>query len=278
MSPTSFKLLATKSSKCKKDFVFRLSISENTYVHNDRVSFSRNFLERKFDDLDNNLNLVRNIIKCCEICRCAGEGWRQILKKIVSKAKSMPSAHADQISKAVLRTQPPHAEDVPSMVAYSAKFGGAPNGVWINDLIHYCTLAKMPAEIHIPGRLFEAIAKFDFDTEMPGRAVTAILKRAAMSTKVIDGVVADVRVTDVTGIMNKEKKAMFLKANRIMEKMAKLLDDKQIPDPQRTLDEGKLQRDLIDVVMANRKAKKLQERRRHHFGKCNREVHQRPFR
>ena len=196
-----------------------------------------------------NFNLFRNIIKFCEFGRRAGEGWKQLLKKIVAKAKLMPSASADQISRAVLRSQPPHADDVPAMVAYNAKFGGLPNGIWINDLIHYCTLAKMPAEIHIPGRLFEAIAKLDFDTMMPGRAVTAILKRAAMSSKVTDGVVSDVRVSDITGLMSKDRKPLFLKADVIMEKCAKLLQDKKITDPQKTLDEGKLQCDLIDVVM-----------------------------
>lgn len=196
-----------------------------------------------------NFNLFRNIIKFCEFGRRAGEGWKQLLKKIVAKAKLMPSASADQISRAVLRSQPPHGDDVPAMVAYNAKFGGLPNGIWINDLIHYCTLAKMPAEIHIPGRLFEAIAKLDFDTMMPGRAVTAILKRAAMSSKVTDGVVSDVRVSDITGLMSKDRKPLFLKADVIMEKCAKLLQDKKITDPQKTLDEGKLQCDLIDVVM-----------------------------
>ena len=162
----------------------------------------------------------------------------------------MPGASADQISRAVLRSQPPHADDVPAMVAYNAKFGGSPNGIWINDLIHYCTLAKVPADIHIPGRLFEAIAKLNFDTVMPGRAVTAILKRAAMSSKITDGVVSDIRVCDITGLMSKDKKPLFLKANAIMGKCAKILQDKQITDPQKTLDEGKLQCDLIDVVMA----------------------------
>ena len=161
----------------------------------------------------------------------------------------MPSASADQISRAVLRSQPPHADDVPAMVAYNAKFGGAPNGIWINDLIHYCTLAKVPADIHIPGRLFEAIAKLDFDTMMPGRAITAILKRAAMSSKIIDGVVSDVRISDITGLMSKDRKPLFLKADAIMDKCAKMLQDKKITDPQKTLDEGKLQCDLIDVVM-----------------------------
>ena len=107
----------------------------------------------------------------------------------------------------------------------------------------------MPAEIHMPDRLFEAIAKLDFDTMMPGRAVTAILKRAAMSSKINDGVVSDVRVSDITGLMSEDRKPLFLKADAIMEKCAKLLQDKKITDPQKTLDEGKLQCDLIDVVM-----------------------------
>ena len=161
----------------------------------------------------------------------------------------MPSASTDQISRAVLRSQPPHADDVPAMVAYNAKFGGSPHGIWINDLIHYCTLAKVPADVHLPGRLFEAIAKLDFDTVMPGRAVTAILKRAVKSAKIIDGVFSDVRTTDITGLMSKDRKPMFLKADGIMNKCAKILQDKQITDPQKTLDEGKLQCDLIDVVM-----------------------------
>ena len=161
----------------------------------------------------------------------------------------MPGASQDQISRAVLRSQPPHADDVPAMVAYNAKFGGSPNGIWVNDLIHYCTLAKVPADVHLAGRMFEAIAKLNFDTVMPGRAVTAILKRVVKSSKIVDSVFSDVRVTDISGLMSKDKKPLFLKANDIMDKCAKILQDKQITDPQKTLDEGKLQCDLIDVVM-----------------------------
>ena len=61
MSPASFKLLATKNSKCKKDCAFRLSISEQKHICElFCASISRTtYLERKLDDLENNVNLFR---------------------------------------------------------------------------------------------------------------------------------------------------------------------------------------------------------------------------
>jgi len=62
MSPASFKLLATKNSKCKKDCVFRLSISEQQKHIYELfcASISRTtYLERKLDDLENKVNLFR---------------------------------------------------------------------------------------------------------------------------------------------------------------------------------------------------------------------------
>ena len=136
------------------------------------------------------------------------------------------------------------------MVAYNAKWGGGASAVWINDIKHYCSLMNVPAYVHVPGRVFAALAKLDFDTEMPARAVTAILKRVAVSSRIVDGVASDVKVNDISAIGSKKDKiALFLEANMIMENCANILKEKKIIDPQKTLDEGWLQINLIDCVM-----------------------------
>jgi hypothetical protein len=168
----------------------------------------RTYSENKFNDSENNPNYFAT---CLSVANSVGAAYRRRLETTPEEDRCQGEINAfgfcgpDQQGCASHSTS--HADDVPAMVAYNSKFGGAPNGIWINDLVPYCTMAKMPADIHIPGRVFETIAKLDFDTMMPGRAVIAILKRAALSTRINDGVVSDVRVSDITGLMSKEKKA-----------------------------------------------------------------------
>ena len=54
-----------------------------------------------------------------------GETWQQVLRKIANRAAEMESASADDIARAVLRSQPPNAEDVPDMVDWYLKWAGA---------------------------------------------------------------------------------------------------------------------------------------------------------
>lgn len=162
----------------------------------------------------------------------------------------MPEASPDEIAKAVLRSQPPHSDDVPDMVAFNAKWGGGAGGYWVKDIIHYCTLKKVAPDVHVPGRIFAALAKLDFGTEMPAQAVAAILKRVAVSTKIIDGVASDVKVTEIAALSkNKEKTAKFLEANKVMKNCLEILKSKNISDPQKTLDGGWLQINIINFLM-----------------------------
>ena len=72
-----------------------------------------------------------------------GECWQQVLKNIANRASEMPNSRADDIARAVLRSQPPHAEDVPDMVDWYLKWGGGKNGFWVNDLLRFCQVNKI---------------------------------------------------------------------------------------------------------------------------------------
>ena len=57
-----------------------------------------------------------------------GESWLQLLYKIAQRSSEMTSSgkdvNNDDIAKAVLRSQPPNAVDVPDIVDYYQKYGG----------------------------------------------------------------------------------------------------------------------------------------------------------
>ena len=178
-----------------------------------------------------------------------GENWRQLLKKISHKIAS-DVADADQISKAVLRSQPPHASDVPEMVAWSLKWSGGSSAFWTKELCHFCSVKGVPSDLHVPGRIFGALAKLDFGTQMPARGIAAILKRVATSKKVTDSCASDVRVSDIMAIQRPNMKEIFVRASGIMERCSKALASKGIQDPQATLDMGALECSLIDLVLS----------------------------
>jgi hypothetical protein len=172
-----------------------------------------------------------------------------LLKKISNKIASGVT-DGDQISKAVLRSQPPHASDVPEMVAWSQKWSGGSSGFWTKELCHFCSLKGVAPGLHVPGRIFGALSKIDFGTKMPARGIIAILKRMAVSRKVIDNCASDLKVSDIGAIQKPKTKDIFLCANAVMERCHQTLAIKCISDPQATLDQGKLECELIDFVMS----------------------------
>ena len=182
-------------------------------------------------------------------CLHAGENWRQLLKKISNKISSGVT-DGDQISKAVLRSQPPHASDVPEMVAWSQKWSGGASGFWTKELCHFCSMKGVASDLHVPGRIFGALSKIDFGTTMPARGIIAILKRIAVSRKVIDDCGSDLKVSDIGAIQKPGTKEVFLYANAVMERCHQTLAIKCISDPQATLDQGRLECELIDFVMS----------------------------
>lgn len=55
----------------------------------------------------------------------------------------MPNSRADDVARAVLRSQPPHAEDVADMVDWYLKWGTGKNGLWVNDILQFCQPSKI---------------------------------------------------------------------------------------------------------------------------------------
>ena len=184
-----------------------------------------------------------------------GESWQQVLKKIANRASEMPNSRADDIARAVLRSQPPHAEDVPGMIDQHLKWGGGKNGFWVNDLLRFCQVSKVSGVgCRVSGRAFAALAnlKFEATEVIPARAVCAILKRMASSDRSCDGVSSIYKVADINSITSKQsRKKLFLKAHGLMEEASALLKENAatLQDHEITKAEGWLQMSLVDFVL-----------------------------
>ena len=100
----------------------------------------------------------------------------------------------DDIARAVLRSCPPHAHDVPYMVDYYQKYGGGVSQQYVKNLGNFVEVMNIPPTTRISGRHFEALSKLNYGLTMPSSAVTAALKRIAYSKKVVDDVDSDISV------------------------------------------------------------------------------------
>ena len=72
--------------------------------------------------------------------------------------KSGKSVSNDSIAKAVLRSQPPHMEDVPDMVDFVQKWGGGAGEYYVNDLSRFCKAMNISPSVRVSGRYFKAFA------------------------------------------------------------------------------------------------------------------------
>lgn len=183
-----------------------------------------------------------------------GEGWPQLLKKISQKTiefrrKVESSNLADSVAKAVLRTQPPHAQDVPAMVDWFVKFGGGETCFFVDHLLEFCRVKSVLGHPHIPGRVFASLAALSFDTQLPGHAICAVLKRTAMSKKVADGIAQDIQASQISQFGGKKLQNAFLEVDGILQQSWKLLFEKRVPEPQRTIEFGWLGMSLIDHLL-----------------------------
>ena len=162
--------------------------------------------------------------------------------------KSGKAGSKDSISKAVLRSQPPHAADVPDMVDWYQKWGGGASEYYVNDLAHFCKVMNISPSVRVSGRHFKALAALAFGTAMPSHAVTAVLKRIAASGQTTDGVASSIAASQIAAFCGRSKEA-FLKANEIIKECETILTDSNIDDPMRTISAGWLQMTLIDHIL-----------------------------
>ncbi len=177
-----------------------------------------------------------------------------MLKKISQKTiefrrKGDVSNLADSVAKAVLRTQPPHAQDVPAMVDWFVKFGGGETCFFVDHLVEFCRVSGVLGQPHIPGRVFASLAALKFDTQLPGHAICAVLKRAAMSKKVADGIAQDIQATQINQFGGKKLYKPFLEVDGILQKSWKVLSEKRVPEAQCTIEFGWLGMSLIDHTL-----------------------------
>jgi hypothetical protein len=138
------------------------------------------------------------------------------------------------------------------MVDYNSKWGGGKSEVFVKDVLRFCTHTNVDPSVHIPGRIFKALASMDFGAEtLPSFAVNAVLKRVASSERVVDGVASSYKPSDITSIVGKkDKRALFLEADKIMRNCAKILDDNGSTEQERIINESWLQLTLVDHVMS----------------------------
>jgi len=117
--------------------------------------------------------------------------------------------NSDAIATAVLRTQPPNSEDVPDMVDYYQKWGGGSDQKFVKDVSRFCKAMGLSPSIRVSGRTFRSLAALNFGTDMPAYAVMAVLKCAAASSKVVDGIASSITVPDIGKLGLKLKKKSF---------------------------------------------------------------------
>lgn len=158
----------------------------------------------------------------------------------------MGNVTQDSISRAVLRSQPPHGEDVPDMVSWYVRWGEGPH---LPDICRFLQLSKVPTSRRIPGRYFRAMAQLEFGVKMPSHVMAGVLKRVASSKVVLDNVPSDYKSSEIASLARKDNIDMVLKANDIILNTAKVFVEKGISDPEKTLELGWMQMTMVDHIL-----------------------------
>ena len=152
----------------------------------------------------------------------------------------------DDIARAVLRSCPPHAADIPFMVDYYQKYGGGISQQYVKNLSNFVAVMNIPPTTRISGRHFEALGKLNFGIRFPSSSVTAVLKRLAYSKKVVDDIASDITLSDVRKFDGKCKE-QFLEADKLIKNIEHLLRDTE--HRLRTKSLGWLEMTLIDHML-----------------------------
>lgn len=179
--------------------------------------------------------------------------------KINAKANDLAASGKpytnDAVARIVLRSQPPHADDVPSMVAYNQRWGGGSSGVFVKDITKFCTVMNVPPNVHIPGRVFKALATLTFAANevQPGLTVNAVLKKFATTDKVFDGVANAYTNGEMALIGRKDKRAVVTEAETLMQRGQTLAKENGISNTESVRNQGWLQMELVDFVLGKSK-------------------------
>ena len=69
--------------------------------------------------------------------------------------------------KAVLRSAPPRADDIPDMAEFVRRWGGMPSGTFVKMVVRLCRVA-VPSDVVVSGNVFKWLSDLKFDpSELP---------------------------------------------------------------------------------------------------------------
>jgi len=134
------------------------------------------------------------------------------------------------------------------MVDYYQKWGGGSDQKFVKDVSRFCKAMGLSPSIRVSGRTFRSLAALNFGTDMPAYAVMAVLKCAAASPKVVDGIASSITTPDIVKLGSKLKEE-FLKVDGIIRNSELKLQANDIPEPMRSLKAGWLQMTLIEHLL-----------------------------
>ena len=95
------------------------------------------------------------------------------------------AANEDKISKIVLNSRPPRADDVPDMISYIFKWGGLPSGSFIDTL---CEEFKdcVPNDRIVSGNIFKRLASLKYPPSLvPCHFINAVLITHAEASEMV---------------------------------------------------------------------------------------------
>ena len=162
-----------------------------------------------------------------------GESFLQVLQKIGKRASetqaSGKSVKSNDIATAVLRSQPPHPNDVPDMVDWYLKWGGGEGMHFVTDIALFCKEMKLSGLVRVSGRHFKVLADLKFGTQMPSHAIAVVVKRLAACEKPNDGIASSITLTDIAKFGLKLKNEFLEVDTSIKENVQMMVDEEVEP-------------------------------------------------
>ena len=181
-----------------------------------------------------------------------GEGCVEVLHKIAKRTsetmKSGKTLRKEDIARAVIRSQPPHAADVPDMVEWVHKWGGGEDMYFVKSIAKFVREMQLSGEVRVSGSHFGALAKLGFGTVMPSHAVSAVVKRLLACEQASDGLATCLSCADIKRL-DKRDKDDFLKVDGVIKKNIALMAENRIEPRDVAIQGGWLEMTLIDTIL-----------------------------
>ena len=159
-----------------------------------------------------------------------GENWHSMLMKITNLIKAAwPSPNMTDIKKMVIKSQPPRPEDVPDMADFVRKWGGLPEGSFIEEISELANLFCPPHHL-VAGSFFKNLYDLPVcPSSMPGEFIAALVfAHAKCEHMVQDNICRNYSKADIAGMMKPDKMAKAMEANGMIFRYRKALESSDI--------------------------------------------------